>query len=43
MRQQSFFEQREYNHPLASRLRPATLEEFVGQEQLLGKGAFCAG
>ncbi len=39
MRQQSFFEQREYNHPLASRLRPATLEEFVGQEQLLGKGS----
>ena len=36
MRQASFFEQE--NIPLASRLRPTTLEEFVGQEHLLGKG-----
>jgi putative ATPase len=27
-------------HPLAERLRPETLEEFVGQEHLVGKGAF---
>ena len=39
MRQQSFFERNEYNNPLASRLRPATLEEFAGQEQLLGAGS----
>lgn len=26
------------SHPLASRLRPKTLEEFVGQEHLLGEG-----
>ena len=39
MRQQSFFEQREYNNPLASRLRPAELDEFVGQRQLLGEGS----
>ena len=36
MRQASFFEQE--NIPLASRLRPTTLEEFVGQEHLLGEG-----
>ena len=39
MRQQSFFEQREYNNPLASRLRPTSLDEFVGQKQLLGEGS----
>lgn len=26
------------NDPLASRLRPATLDEYIGQEHLLGKG-----
>ena len=36
MRQASFFEQE--NIPLASRLRPTTLEEFVGQEHLLSEG-----
>ena len=39
MCQQSFFERREYNTPLASRLRPVSLDEFVGQEQLLGTGS----
>ena len=24
--------------PLADRMRPRTLEEFIGQEQLVGKG-----
>ena len=28
----------EENQPLAARLRPRTLEEFVGQTQLLGEG-----
>ncbi len=27
-----------FNEPLASRMRPRTLEEFVGQEHLIGKG-----
>lgn len=38
MRQQSFFESRQPNAPLASRLRPRNLDEFIGQEQLLGAG-----
>lgn len=38
MQQQSFFESRQPNAPLASRLRPRNLDEFIGQEQLLGKG-----
>ena len=38
MEQQSFFDDREYNNPLASRLRPRGLEGFVGQEHLLGEG-----
>ena len=37
MEQLNMFE-REVPAPLAARLRPATLEEFVGQEQLLGPG-----
>ncbi len=36
MEQTSLFERNEYE-PLASRMRPKTLEEFVGQEHLLGK------
>ncbi len=37
--QQSLFEsERPVAAPLASRLRPASLEEFVGQKQLLGEG-----
>lgn len=37
MEQSSLFEQRE-NIPLAERLRPQSLEEFVGQQHLLGEG-----
>ena len=32
------FDSQETYHPLASRVRPETLEEFAGQEHLLGKG-----
>ncbi|MBO4991308.1 MAG: AAA family ATPase, partial [Firmicutes bacterium] len=38
MHQQSMFEDREKYNPLASRLRPETLAEFVGQKHLLGEG-----
>jgi putative ATPase len=38
MNQQSFFHQDPQDTPLATRMRPRTLEEFVGQEQLLGEG-----
>lgn len=38
MRQQSLFESSETSQPLASRLRPETLEDYVGQQHLLGKG-----
>ncbi len=38
MRQQTFFEPDPQDVPLAARLRPKTLEEFVGQEHLLGEG-----
>lgn len=38
MNQQSFFQQDPQDTPLATRMRPRTLEEFVGQEQLLGEG-----
>jgi len=37
MKQQSLFEN-EDNQPLASRLRPQNLDEFVGQEHLIGEG-----
>jgi len=37
MQQTTLFEQ-EDNQPLASRLRPTTLDEFVGQEHLVGEG-----
>lgn len=37
MEQSSLFE-KETSEPLAERLRPRTLEEFVGQKQLLGEG-----
>ncbi|MCI8623341.1 MAG: replication-associated recombination protein A [Provencibacterium sp.] len=36
--QQSFFNSRSVYNPLASRLRPETLEEFAGQSHLLGEG-----
>lgn len=39
MQQESLFaSQSEHNTPLASRVRPKTLDQFVGQKQLLGKG-----
>lgn len=38
MNQQSFYEPRPEDTPLATRLRPETLEEFVGQTHLLGEG-----
>ena len=28
--------------PLAARMRPRNLDEFVGQEQIVGPGARCA-
>ncbi len=38
MQQTTFFEQDSAPQPLASRLRPQTLEDFVGQSHLLGPG-----
>ncbi len=36
--QLSFFDNQETYRPLASRVRPETLEEFIGQEHLVGRG-----
>lgn len=38
MEQMSLFDNRIINSPLASRLRPETLQEYVGQKHLLGEG-----
>lgn len=38
MEQLTLFDDRERTAPLAERVRPASLEEFFGQEHLLGKG-----
>lgn len=38
MEQMSLFDDRKTTAPLASRLRPETLEEYVGQQHLLGPG-----
>ena len=38
MEQLSMFDYKEAAAPLASRLRPETLDTFVGQKHLLGKG-----
>lgn len=38
MEQLSLFDDRKINAPLASRLRPETLDEYVGQKHLIGKG-----
>lgn len=38
MEQMSLFDNREHSTPLASKLRPKDLDEFVGQEHLLGRG-----
>lgn len=41
MEQMSIFENK-ISQPLAARLRPATLEEYVGQTHLLGEGKVSA-
>ena len=38
MEQMTLFDDRKQTAPLASRLRPATLKDFAGQEHLLGEG-----
>lgn len=38
MKQESLFASSAANEPLANRVRPKNLDEFVGQEQLLGPG-----
>ena len=38
MEEESLFQVRSDTQPLAERLRPETLDEFVGQRQLLGEG-----
>lgn len=38
MEQSSLFDDRDQNSPLASRIRPRTLDEYAGQKQLLGPG-----
>lgn len=38
MEQMSLFDNRPQSAPLASRLRPETLDEYVGQRHLVGKG-----
>jgi len=38
MEQLSLFDDRKIAAPLASRLRPSTLEDYVGQKHLIGKG-----
>ncbi len=38
MEQMSLFDDREVYQPLASRLRPESLDDFVGQKQLIGEG-----
>ena len=43
MEQMTLFDQREANQPLASRLRPESLEEYVGQQHLIGKGKILRG
>jgi len=38
LQQLSIFDDRDKNNPLASRMRPADLSQYVGQQHLLGKG-----
>ena len=38
MEQLSLFDDRQQTVPLASRIRPTSLEDFVGQQHLLGPG-----
>lgn len=43
MRQMSLFDDREQMAPLASRLRPSTLDEYMGQKHLIGEGKILRG
>ena len=43
MEQLSLFDNREKTAPLASRLRPESLNEYVGQKHLLGEGKILRG
>ncbi|OIN98222.1 AAA family ATPase [Candidatus Desantisbacteria bacterium CG1_02_38_46] len=38
MEEKELFLEKKFEEPLATRMKPATLEEFVGQEQILGSG-----
>lgn len=38
MEQMSLFDNRETTSPLAARLRPETLQDYVGQKHLIGEG-----
>ena len=38
MKQESLFEEKNDTRPLADRMRPETLDEYVGQKQLVDKG-----
>ena len=38
MEQLTLFDDRKHTVPLASRIRPVSLEEFVGQQHLLDRG-----
>ena len=38
MKQQSLFENPDFNTPLASRMRPRSMAEFAGQQHLVGEG-----
>lgn len=42
MIQESLFDDRDMSDPLASRLRPRTLDKYVGQKHLLGEGKVLA-
>ena len=43
MEQMNMFDDRENNAPLASRLRPETLDDYVGQKHLVGEGKILRG
>lgn len=36
--QNSMFDKSNYKSPLADRVRPRNLDDYVGQEEILGKG-----
>ncbi len=40
MEQESLFQNELQRDPLAARLRPSSLDDYVGQKHLLGKGKF---